>query len=237
MEVVADRLSIRWFLGYDLTEPLPDHFRASLGSETATGSRSFGGFSKRSWRDVHPGRVGVGRGVLFRRYQGRGQRFARESITPRFAIEQHLQDLFEEDPQDSDDSPSDAARATIAEKISIRFPPQKIRSSSAPTLPEASGSPKLGAKIGKSRATSTGAKGGPLPQQERSRCLAHEAQGRRPYPPRGYQAHCVVDLKARRVSSWVFWCHPLRGHREQAHAGYALEIRLQVEELAPTGDW
>ena len=25
MEVVADRLSIRWFLGYDLTEPLPDH--------------------------------------------------------------------------------------------------------------------------------------------------------------------------------------------------------------------
>jgi transposase len=25
MEVAADRLSIRWYLGYDLTEPLPDH--------------------------------------------------------------------------------------------------------------------------------------------------------------------------------------------------------------------
>src|ERR671939_1833494 len=25
MEVAADRLSVRWFLGYDLTEPLPDH--------------------------------------------------------------------------------------------------------------------------------------------------------------------------------------------------------------------
>lgn len=25
MEVAADRLSIRWFLGYDLDEPLPDH--------------------------------------------------------------------------------------------------------------------------------------------------------------------------------------------------------------------
>ncbi len=25
MEVTADRLSIRWFLGYDLDEPLPDH--------------------------------------------------------------------------------------------------------------------------------------------------------------------------------------------------------------------
>jgi len=25
MRVVADRLSIRWYLGYDLSEPLPDH--------------------------------------------------------------------------------------------------------------------------------------------------------------------------------------------------------------------
>ena len=25
MEVAADRLSIRWYLGYDLGEPLPDH--------------------------------------------------------------------------------------------------------------------------------------------------------------------------------------------------------------------
>ena len=25
MELAADRLSIRWFLGYDLNEPLPDH--------------------------------------------------------------------------------------------------------------------------------------------------------------------------------------------------------------------
>jgi transposase len=25
MEIAADRLSIRWYLGYDLNEPLPDH--------------------------------------------------------------------------------------------------------------------------------------------------------------------------------------------------------------------
>jgi transposase len=25
MQVVADRLSLRWYLGYDLSEPLPDH--------------------------------------------------------------------------------------------------------------------------------------------------------------------------------------------------------------------
>jgi transposase len=38
MEVAADRLSIRWFLGYDLHEPLPDHssltrIRERYGSE------------------------------------------------------------------------------------------------------------------------------------------------------------------------------------------------------------
>ena len=36
MRVAADRLSVRWFLGYDLHEPLPDHFRASPGSGNAT---------------------------------------------------------------------------------------------------------------------------------------------------------------------------------------------------------
>ena len=39
MRVVADRLSLRWYLGYDLTEPLPDHSSlTAFGS--ATGWRS-----------------------------------------------------------------------------------------------------------------------------------------------------------------------------------------------------
>jgi hypothetical protein len=62
----------------------------------------------------------VGRGVLFRRHQGsRGERLGGESITPCFAVEQHLQDLFEEDPQDSDGGSSDAVRATIAEDLDL----------------------------------------------------------------------------------------------------------------------
>ena len=39
MEIVADRLSLRWYLGYDLHEPLPDHssltrIRERYGLET-----------------------------------------------------------------------------------------------------------------------------------------------------------------------------------------------------------
>jgi hypothetical protein len=39
-----------------------------------------------------------------------------ESIVPRFSIEQHLQDLFEEDPQEDPDGPlGDAARAAVGD--------------------------------------------------------------------------------------------------------------------------
>jgi hypothetical protein len=59
----------------------------------------------------------VGRGILFRCHQGRGERLGRESITPRFAVEQHLQDLFEQHPPDSSGASSEAVRATIAEDL------------------------------------------------------------------------------------------------------------------------
>ena len=36
MRIVSDRLSVRWYVGYDLHEPLPDHFRASPASGIAS---------------------------------------------------------------------------------------------------------------------------------------------------------------------------------------------------------
>ena len=50
MEVAADRLSIRWFLGYELHEPLPDHssltrIRERYGLETSLGASSSGSSS------------------------------------------------------------------------------------------------------------------------------------------------------------------------------------------------
>ena len=54
MEVAADRLSIRWYPGYDLNEPLPDHFRASPESASATVLRSsaasLSGSCRCAWR-------------------------------------------------------------------------------------------------------------------------------------------------------------------------------------------
>jgi transposase len=39
MRIVSDRLSVRWYVGYDLHEPLPDHSRASPASGIASASR------------------------------------------------------------------------------------------------------------------------------------------------------------------------------------------------------
>jgi transposase len=46
MEVAADRLSVRWFLGYDLNEPLPDHSSLTRISERY-GLRTFRCFFER----------------------------------------------------------------------------------------------------------------------------------------------------------------------------------------------
>jgi hypothetical protein len=42
MEAAADRLSLRWYVGYDLHELLPDHSSLSPGSGSATASGASG---------------------------------------------------------------------------------------------------------------------------------------------------------------------------------------------------
>jgi Transposase domain (DUF772) len=57
MRIVSDRLSVRWYVGYDLHEPLPEHFRASPASGIAlafrcsesSSSASYSCVSRRAW--------------------------------------------------------------------------------------------------------------------------------------------------------------------------------------------
>jgi transposase len=88
----ADRLSIRWFLGYDLGEPLPDHssltrIRERYGVEVFRGL--FGAIVEQCQED---GLV-WGRELYFD-----GTKVAanagKESVKPRFAVEAHLSGLF-----------------------------------------------------------------------------------------------------------------------------------------------
>src|SRR5215216_5858653 len=106
MTVVADRLSIRWYLGYDLTEPLPDHssltrIRDRYGLETF---RRF--FEELVEMCAEAGLV-WGEELYFDATKIDANA-SLESIVPRFSVEQHLHDLFEEDEEGSQEPAHDA---------------------------------------------------------------------------------------------------------------------------------
>jgi transposase len=110
MEVAADRLSLRWYLGYDLFEPLPDHssltrIRDRYGLEVF---RRF--FEQIVERCAEAGLV-WGEELYFDATKVEANA-SLESITPRFAVEQHLHDLFEEDAQEEPAFDADGAART-----------------------------------------------------------------------------------------------------------------------------
>ncbi len=110
MEVAADRLSVRWYLGYDLFEPLPDHSSLTKIRERY-GLEIFKRFFERIVEECFEAGLVWGEELYFDATKIEANA-SLESITPRFAVEQHLQDLFEEDLQEDPDGTSgDAARA------------------------------------------------------------------------------------------------------------------------------
>src|SRR5215211_4249711 len=96
MKVAADRLSIRWFLGYDLDEPLPDH-----SSLTRIRERYGLEIFKRFFEEivemcVEAGLV-RGRELFFDATRVEANA-SLDSLAPRFVVEAHLSELFEDSP-------------------------------------------------------------------------------------------------------------------------------------------
>src|SRR3989454_8672107 len=106
MRHAADRLSVRWFLGYDLREPLPDH--SSLTKiRTRYGLEVFRRFFEAIVEQCQEAGLIWGRELYFD-----GTKVAanagKESVKPRFAVEAHLNSLFDtvvEEPVDEEEQP------------------------------------------------------------------------------------------------------------------------------------
>ncbi len=81
MRVVADRLSLRWYLGYDLTEALPDHSSLTRIRERY-GLDVFRRFFEAIVEQCVAAGLGLGQGAVHRRHQGRGQCLARLAPAP-----------------------------------------------------------------------------------------------------------------------------------------------------------
>ncbi|HEV2660291.1 MAG TPA: IS1182 family transposase [Ktedonobacteraceae bacterium] len=96
MRHAVDRLSVRWYLGYDLNEPLPDH--SSLTRiRTRYGVEIFTRFFESIVQQCQQARLVGGREVFADATKAEANA-ALDSLTPRFAVEEHLKTLFSGEP-------------------------------------------------------------------------------------------------------------------------------------------
>jgi transposase len=116
VRVAADRLSVRWYLGYDLDEAPPDH-----SSLTKIRQRYGLAIFRRSFEAIveecrEAGLV-WGKELYFDATQVDANA-SLDSISPRFAVEAHLQDLFE-----STCEPDEADPASEPPALPVTAPP------------------------------------------------------------------------------------------------------------------
>jgi transposase len=112
MKVAADRLSVRWYLGYDLNEALPDHssltkIRERYGLEIF---RRF--FEEIVELCVEAGLV-WGKELYFDSTKVEANA-ALDSLAPRWAVEAHLDELFDEEEEEEDPTTAETTSPAVA---------------------------------------------------------------------------------------------------------------------------
>jgi transposase len=119
MRLVADRLSVRWYLGYDLNEPLPDHSSLSR-IRTRYGLSVFRRFFEAVVDQCQQAKLIWGKELYFDGTQVNANADL-DSLTPRFAVEAreaiqtHLAALFPE----GDNEPEPAIAVAQAVEASL----------------------------------------------------------------------------------------------------------------------
>jgi len=116
MRVAADRLSVRWYLGYDLHEPLPDHSNLTRARERF-GLRVFRRFFEAIVEMCAEAGLVWGEELYFDATKVDANASA-DSVKPRFAVEAHLSDLFEEEEPESRPDSTGASRGTVLGRTS-----------------------------------------------------------------------------------------------------------------------
>jgi len=194
MQVVADRLSLRWYLGYDLTESLPDHSSLSRIRERY-GLEVF----RRFFEVVVEQCIAVGLvwgKELYLDATKVAANAALASLQPRFAVEAHLAQLFTAEHDDNDEGDgscapdgegggnepawlpialTEEARAALAERAATRH--DWIGQAGRPDRTQRSGTYRRTADF---RVSTTDPDATPMPLGDRHTHL-------------GYQDHYVVD--------------------------------------------
>src|SRR5688572_14050434 len=98
IKVAADRLSIRWYLGYDLDEELPDHSSLTRIRQRY-GLAVFRRFFEAIVERCRAAGLVWGKELYFDATQVKANA-SLDSIAPRFAVEAYLGELFTDNPVD-----------------------------------------------------------------------------------------------------------------------------------------
>jgi transposase len=126
----ADRLSIRWYLGYDLGEPLPDH--SSLTRiRTRYGVEVFRHFFDALVDQCQQAGLVWGK-ELYADATKVGANAALSSMQPRFAVEAHLASLFSQETNENEEvekehSPSEMGSPSSPPSNKLDFVHLKLR--------------------------------------------------------------------------------------------------------------
>ena len=95
MRVAADRLSVRWYVGYDLHEPLPDHSNLTRARERF-GLAVFRGFFEEVVERCAEAGLVRGEELFFDSTKVEANADV-DSLSSRFLVENHLEGLFEDE--------------------------------------------------------------------------------------------------------------------------------------------
>jgi transposase len=122
MQLSADRLSVRWFVGYNLDEPLPDHSSLTRIRERY-GVELFQRFFEAIVDQCQQAGLFWGKELYVDATKVQANA-AMESVKPRFAVEAHLANLFAAEPE----GPGEEAQqvATPDEPASSEPSPQEV---------------------------------------------------------------------------------------------------------------
>src|SRR5829696_7150097 len=118
MRMAADRISVRWYLGYDLHEPLPDHSNLTRTRERF-GLGVFRLFFERIVEECAKAGLVRGDELFFDSTKVEGNA-AVDSLAPRWAVEAHLGELFDEGQAAHDPGAHPEARLPTAADPALR---------------------------------------------------------------------------------------------------------------------
>ncbi len=127
MRHAADRLSVRWYVGYDLNEPLPDHSSLTRIRERY-GVEVFRRFFDKIVEQCQQAGLVWGKELYVDATKVKANA-SLDSLKPRFAVEAHLANLFESEPNDVHEENDQQVRqaeasSQSAEREEVRVPMQ-----------------------------------------------------------------------------------------------------------------